>query len=75
MSRIGNNPVAIPEGVTVFFDNSTRNFLYDIENTGDIRDRDMAKHHFIMTETTLDCTDCITNSEAEVINEGKKKDD
>ena len=65
----------IPKNVTVFFNNSTRNFLYDVNNTSDIKDRDMAKHHFIMTETTLDCTDCITNSEAEVINEGKKKDD
>ena len=70
-----NIAIFIPEGVTVFFDNSTRNFLYDVENTGDIRDRDMAKHHFIMTETTLDCTDCITNSRIEIINEGKKKDD
>lgn len=47
-----------PTNSTVFFDNTTRNFLYNIDNTNDIRDKDMANQYFRMTETTLECTDC-----------------
>ena len=48
----------IPENTLVYFDNSTKNFLYHIDNSTDIYDKDMAKHHFKMTESTLTCTDC-----------------
>lgn len=47
-----------PINSTVFFDNTTRNFLYNIDNTNDIRDKDMANQYFRMTEKTLECTDC-----------------
>lgn len=49
----------LPEGATVYFDNTSKHFLYNIDNDGDIYDRDMGNHHFIMTEETLKCTDCI----------------
>ena len=48
----------VPTNSTVFFNNTTRNFLYNIDNTNDIRDKDMANQYFRMTETTLECTDC-----------------
>ena len=55
----------IPEGATVFFENSTRNFLYSVDNTEDIYDRDMAKHHFKMLPAGLDCTDCDNDTDDE----------
>jgi phage shock protein PspC (stress-responsive transcriptional regulator) len=66
----------VPEGVTVYFDNSTKNFLYRVDNTGDIYDKDMAEHHFKMLEDNLTCTDCdeeieeieeVTEQEVEII--------
>lgn len=48
----------VPTNSTLFFNNTTRNFLYNIDNTNDIRDKDMANQYFRMTETTLECTDC-----------------
>lgn len=49
----------LPEGVTVYFDNTVKNFLYNVDNDEDIYDKDMANHHFKMTDKTLTCTDCI----------------
>lgn len=48
----------IPENNYVYFDNSTKYFLYNIENEGDIYDKDMANHYFIMGNETLECSDC-----------------
>ncbi len=48
----------IPENTSVYFEKSSRNFLYDIDNTDDIYDKDMVNHHFKMTKKGLDCTDC-----------------
>jgi phage shock protein PspC (stress-responsive transcriptional regulator) len=48
----------IPEGQVVYFDNSTKTFLYDVDNIQNIYDNDMAKHYFIMTEDGLNCMDC-----------------
>ena len=48
----------IPENVTIYFDNSSRNFLSNVDNETDIYDKEMANHHFIMTDKTLQCTDC-----------------
>ncbi|WP_442265560.1 PspC domain-containing protein [Tenacibaculum sp. ZS6-P6] len=54
----------IPEGTTLFFEKSSKKFLYDIENTQDIYDRDMGNHYFKMTTNGLECTDCeSTNQE------------
>lgn len=48
----------LPEGQVIYLDNSTRTFLYDIDNTQNIYDNDMAKHYFIMTKDGLSCMDC-----------------
>ena len=58
--------IYLPEGVTVFFEKSTKNFLYDVENTDDIYDKDMANHHFLMENDNLKCTDCIEEIEEEI---------
>ncbi|MCF2874210.1 MULTISPECIES: PspC domain-containing protein [unclassified Tenacibaculum] len=52
----------IPEGTTIYFENSTRRFLDDVRNTQDIYDRDMANHHFKMTSKGFECTDCDYNN-------------
>ena len=49
----------LPESNYVYFDNSTKYFLYRVDNEKDMFDSDMAKHHFIMTPSTLRCTDCL----------------
>jgi phage shock protein PspC (stress-responsive transcriptional regulator) len=56
-----NITIYIPENAVVYFDDSTKNFLYHIDNSTDIYDQDMAKHHFVMTESALNCTDCQNN--------------
>jgi len=43
----------IPNNVTVYFDNSTKRYLRNIENTTNTYDREMAKHYFIMTDEGL----------------------
>jgi len=48
----------LPEGQVVYLDNSTRTFLYDVDNTQNIYDNDMAKHYYIMTRDGLSCLDC-----------------
>jgi hypothetical protein len=63
----------IPENTLVYFDRSTKNFLHHIENSTDIYDKDMAKHHFKMTENTLTCTDCVEELEEEIIENDAKK--
>jgi len=50
--------VYIPEGQVIYLDKSTRSFLYDVDNAQNIYDRDMAKHHYKMTESGLTCMDC-----------------
>tara|TARA_R110002126_G_scaffold291757_1_gene456944 strand:+ start:4938 stop:6620 length:1683 start_codon:yes stop_codon:yes gene_type:complete len=55
----------IKEDVTIYFDNSTKNFLYSVDNETEIYDKDMANHHFIMTDKTLKCTDCEVEIEEE----------
>ncbi len=55
--------IFIPEDATVYFDNSTKNFLYNVDNETDIYDKDMVSHYFLMTDTTLKCTDCEVKKE------------
>ncbi|SEB35976.1 Phage shock protein PspC (stress-responsive transcriptional regulator) [Tenacibaculum sp. MAR_2009_124] len=56
----------LPEGSSVYFERSSRDFLYSIDNTEDIYDRDMVNHHFNMTSKGLECTDCEkTNNNSE----------
>ncbi len=51
--------VYLPKNTTIFFENSSKGFLFRIDNTEEIYDRDMANHHFKMTVKGLECTDCI----------------
>lgn len=48
----------IPENTVIYLDHSTRNFLYHVDNTTNIYDKEMAAHHFIMSKDGLACTDC-----------------
>ncbi len=50
--------VFIPEGTIIFFENSSKKFLYHIDNTEDIYDRNMSNHHFKMTSEGFECIDC-----------------
>ncbi|MGY0408961.1 MAG: hypothetical protein ACWIPJ_11540, partial [Polaribacter sp.] len=55
--------LSIPKNTTVYFDNSIKRFLYHVNNGEDILDREMGNHHFIMTDETLKCTDCVIEKE------------
>ncbi|MDN3643526.1 PspC domain-containing protein [Lutimonas halocynthiae] len=48
----------LPEDQIVYLDNSTRTFLYDVNNVQNIYDDDMAKHYFQMTKDGFACLDC-----------------
>jgi len=50
--------VFIPESTNVYFDNSVKNFLENVRNKTDMYSKEMANHHFKMTNTVLKCTDC-----------------
>lgn len=50
--------VFLSENTYVYIDNSAKNFLYYTENKQELYYKDMGNHHFIMTDTVLDCTDC-----------------
>jgi phage shock protein PspC (stress-responsive transcriptional regulator) len=56
----------LPINTTIYFDESSKNFLYDVKNEGDIYDKDMANHYFIMTDKILKCTDCNINEENKI---------
>ena len=64
--------VYLPENKVIYFDNTTRNFLYAIYDLDGMYDSDMANHHFIMTNEGLDCTDCI--EKIEEVDEGNLDD-
>ncbi|PQB06345.1 transcriptional regulator [Polaribacter filamentus] len=63
-----NITIYLIENAYVYFDNSSKNFLNDVENEADIYDKEMVNHHFIITESTLKCTDCV----AEIIEEERE---
>jgi hypothetical protein len=44
----------------VFLDKDLKNTLYDIENTSNMWDGDMAGHFWKMTKQGLECLDCDT---------------
>ncbi len=50
--------IYIPKGTEIYFENSSKNFLYHIENTENIYDRNMGNHLFKMTSKGFDCLDC-----------------
>ncbi|WP_405567495.1 PspC domain-containing protein [Polaribacter sp. Asnod6-C07] len=66
--------IYLPKNVSIYFDNSTKNFLDNVKNEGDIRDKDMANQHFIMTDRTLKCTDCEIEVEVEENTESELKE-
>ena len=45
--------VYVTENTVVYFDNSTKNFLYNVDNTTDTYDKEMANKYFTMTEKGL----------------------
>jgi phage shock protein PspC (stress-responsive transcriptional regulator) len=51
--------IFLPESTSIYFDNSIKNFIYDIKNDKNIRDKDMLSRYFIMGKNKLNCTDCI----------------
>ncbi|AUC85031.1 transcriptional regulator [Polaribacter sp. ALD11] len=61
--------IFIPETTNVYFDYSVKTFLNDVKNETRIDDRDMVNQHFIMTDKTLKCTDCIQEIEENDIDE------
>lgn len=61
-----NITIYLTENAFVYFDNSSKNFLNDVDNEADIYDKEMVNHHFIITESTLKCTDCIDENEEEL---------
>jgi phage shock protein PspC (stress-responsive transcriptional regulator) len=60
-----NITIYLTENAIVYFDNSSKNFLNDVDNEADIYDKEMVNHHFIITESTLKCTDCVAEIEEE----------
>ena len=55
----------LQEEVMVYFDESSGNFLNNVENTQNISDQDMIDHYFMMTDKGLDCSDCEIPEEEE----------
>ncbi len=53
----------LPENVMVYFDYSTKNFLYRVENESDMWDKDMVNHYFRMNKNILECSDCVVEDE------------
>ena len=48
----------VPEGKTVYLDNSLKHFIYNIENTSDTYDKSMVSFHWKMNKSELECVDC-----------------
>ncbi|PCH73756.1 MAG: transcriptional regulator [Flavobacteriaceae bacterium] len=53
--------VYIPEGTILYLDASTYSFLDDVKNFQKVKDRDMPKHLYKMTNESLYCLDCDEN--------------
>mgnify|MGYP000610323069 CR=1 FL=1 len=60
-----NIDLYLTENTLLYLDNSTKYFLSNVGNTTDTYDKDMVNHHYIMTDKTLKCTDCIIEIEEE----------
>jgi len=57
--------VYVPNDRYVYLDNTTKSFLYDVKNSTNIYDADMANHHFLMTSDNFECTDCTSKNSEE----------
>ncbi len=42
----------------MYFDNTSKSFLYDVKNKQNIYDSDMANHYYYMSSEGFECTDC-----------------
>jgi phage shock protein PspC (stress-responsive transcriptional regulator) len=62
--------IYLPVNSLIYLDNSTRTFLDDVDNIQEIRDRDMPKHYYKMTENGLECLDC----DPDIFGDSFKKD-
>ncbi len=63
-----NVNVYIPKETTIFFEESSKYFIYNIKNIDGIYDREMSNHHFKMTKKGLKCLDCKDTNNDEAIN-------
>lgn len=50
--------IALPVGLSIYLDPSSRDIIYDIKNVTNTYDGKMMSHHWLMTEKGLECTDC-----------------
>lgn len=50
--------VYVPEGVVVYFDETSEKYLNNVANTTNMYDNDMDGHYFLMSKEGLSCTDC-----------------
>jgi hypothetical protein len=50
--------LCVPVGAVIHFDQSLRNFIYDIDNVQNVYDRDMLNRNWKMTENGLSCLNC-----------------
>jgi len=48
----------VPEGKTIYLDNSVKYFIYDVDNTADMYDQRMVNKFWKMTNGELDCNNC-----------------
>lgn len=60
----------VPKNKTIYLDKSTKMFLHYVDNIQDVRDRNMPKHYYKMTEKGLNCLDCERST-----NDQEKDDD
>ncbi len=66
LSDIGNRfgdqrvyvDVYLPENQVIYLEESSKTFLYEVDNIQGVYDNDMAGHYFKMTREGLDCLDC-----------------
>ena len=50
--------IYLPIDAVIYLDESTKTFLYDVDNVQDIYDRDMPMNYYKMTSKGLECLDC-----------------
>ena len=48
----------VPEGKTVYLDNSVKYFTSNVENSTDTYDEHMVNYHWVMSKNQLECLDC-----------------
>lgn len=65
----------IPKGQTIYLDRTTKNFLDDVDNVQDIYDKEMIRHYYKMTENGLNCLDCKSKNNNEMVIEKSKNEE